>query len=31
MEGIELVFIDDMSTKELLDEEWLKKQVGNYH
>ena len=31
MEGIELISIDNMSTKELLDEEWLKKQVENYH
>ena len=31
MEGIELISIDNMSTKELLDEDWLKKQVENYH
>ena len=31
MEGIELISIDNMSTKEILDEEWLKKQVENYH
>ena len=31
IEGIKLIYIGDMSTKELLDEEWLKKQVENYH